>query len=473
MRAAPIAVPAGGATIAGGLAGAVAAAVGLLASGQSPAPSALALGGLAGAVPAGAVAVILARRGAGLARRVLDALGDDAPPRGAFSPAAAAAACLERLEAERAEARERRRGGEVEQQVVRAALGRLREGVLRLPEGMAVLDAADAVVLANPAARRRLGLASEDGRGPLPSGEESEVLLRAIAEARADGAEAERRLELPPGGEDGVEREVTVRSLRDDEGRDVGSVLLVRDLSRERALGRMTSEFVAKASHELRTPLSSIAAYAEMLVDGEAADEAARHECYEVIEAEARRLGRLIDDMLDISRIEAGLTRVDRGPVDLGAVLGRAAETIQPQAQEKQQLLQVRVAEVDLHVEGDEDMLLRVMLNLLSNAVKYTPEGGRITASVDSDHLTGSVVLSVEDTGMGIPPDRLDKVFDKFYRIESYERMARGTGLGLNLSRHIVETLHGGQIGVESTLGMGSKFWISVPVRHAGGRRAA
>ena len=92
---------------------------------------------------------------------------------------------------------------------------------------------------------------------------------------------------------------------------------------------------------------------------------------------------------------------------------------------------------------------------------------------MDSDHLTGSIVLTVEDTGMGIPADRLEKVFEKFYRIESYERMARGTGLGLNLCRHIVESLHGGQIGVESEVGRGSRFWISVPVRHAGGRCAA
>ena len=128
---------------------------------------------------------------------------------------------------------------------------------------------------------------------------------------------------------------------------------------------------------------------------------------------------------------------------------------------------------MDLGVEGDRGMLYQVVLNLLSNAVKYTPEGGRVTVSADSDNLTRCVLVSVSDTGLGIPPDALDKVFDKFYRVENYKRVAKGTGLGLSLCKHIVETLHNGQIGVESKLGMGSKFWFTVPMRYAGSRVAA
>jgi signal transduction histidine kinase len=118
-------------------------------------------------------------------------------------------------------------------------------------------------------------------------------------------------------------------------------------------------------------------------------------------------------------------------------------------------------------------MLYQVIVNLLSNAIKYTPNGGRITVAADAENLTHSLHFSVSDTGLGIAPDQTEKVFDKFYRVENYRRVAHGTGLGLNLCRHIVETLHNGQIGVESELGMGSKFWISIPIGDCGAKAAA
>ena len=256
--------------------------------------------------------------------------------------------------------------------------------------------------------------------------------------------------------------------------RQVGAVVtILHDLTRERELSQMKSDFVSKASHELRTPLSSIRAYVEMLVDGEAADEAARDEFYKVIQNETERLGRMIDNMLNISRIEAGIVQIDRVSVDMKKLIARAVESLEPQAGERRISLHARPVEVDLGVEGDADMLYQVVLNLVSNAVKYTPEGGRVTISADSDNLTRSVVVTVADTGLGIPPDAMPRLFDKFYRVEHMKRMAKGTGLGLNLCKHIVETVHHGQIGVESTLGMGSKFWFSIPMRYAGSQAAA
>jgi len=117
-------------------------------------------------------------------------------------------------------------------------------------------------------------------------------------------------------------------------------------------------------------------------------------------------------------------------------------------------------------------MLAEVVLNLVSNAVKYTPEGGRVAVSIAPDDLTASIVTTVTDTGLGIPPDDIEHLFEKFYRISRYEREARGTGLGLNLCRNIVEEVHQGRIGVDSTLGMGSRFWFSVPVRYSGAAAA-
>ena len=255
---------------------------------------------------------------------------------------------------------------------------------------------------------------------------------------------------------------------------EVGAVVtILHDLSRVREISQMKSDFVSKASHELRTPLAAIRAYIEMLVDGEASDEDSRNEFYRVIQNEADRLQRLVDNMLNISRIEAGIVQIERADVDIKAVIARAIDTLEPQVREKQISVHTKLAEVDLSVEGDGDMLYQVVINLVSNAVKYTPAGGRVTISADSDNLTRVVVVSVADTGLGIPPDALPKIFDKFYRVENYKRVAKGTGLGLSLCKHIVETLHHGQIGVESELGMGSKFWVMIPMRYAGSQAAA
>lgn len=267
--------------------------------------------------------------------------------------------------------------------------------------------------------------------------------------------------------------DITLSCVEDHKHEVAGVVTILHDLTREREISQTKSDFVAKASHELRTPLSSIRAYVEMLVDGEAKDDESRQEFYKIIHNETERLGRLIDNMLNISSIEAGIIQIEREDVDVQQLIDRALETLEPQAREKNISLHKKTVDVDLSVEGDVDMLYQVVLNLVSNAVKYTPQGGRVTVSADSDNLTRSVVITVSDTGLGIPPDAIPKLFDKFYRVENYKRIAKGTGLGLSLCKHIVETLHDGQIGVETKLGMGSKFWVSIPMRYAGSQAAA
>ncbi len=257
--------------------------------------------------------------------------------------------------------------------------------------------------------------------------------------------------------------DVTLTSLPDIRGGDAGVVTILRDATREREISQMKSDFVSKVSHELRTPLSSINAYVELLVDGEAADEAARQEFYQIIKNEADRLGRLIDNMLNISRIEAGIVKIDRIEVDFSKAARAAVEVIQPQAKLKDISVHVKTTPLACTAMADADMIQQVLLNLLSNAVKYTPEGGRVTLTVDNDDTTGSVLVTVADTGLGIPPDAMPRLFQKFFRIENYKRVAKGTGLGLALVKHIVETVHHGHISVSSELGMGSKFTFTIP----------
>lgn len=317
-----------------------------------------------------------------------------------------------------------------------------------------------------------------DAGGTTTGGEEPTLelcrLLRDTGEAANFSDTRHVELELPtPDGEGTTVYDVTLTCVENHKGEIGGVVCILHDLTREREVSERKADFVSKASHELRTPLSSIRAYVEMLVDGEAEDEQARQEFYRIIQNETERLGRLIDNMLNISRIEAGIVQIERENVDIKQLVERAIDTLEPQAREKDLSLNSRLAAIDLTVEGDADMLYQVVLNLVSNAVKYTPEGGRVTVSADSDNLTRCVVVNVADTGLGIPPDSQARLFDKFFRVENYKRIAKGTGLGLSLCKHIVETVHRGQIGVESELGMGSKFWFSIPTAYAGSQAAA
>jgi two-component system phosphate regulon sensor histidine kinase PhoR len=234
------------------------------------------------------------------------------------------------------------------------------------------------------------------------------------------------------------------------------------DCAGEKELSAMKNEFVSMVSHELRTPLASIKAYIEMLIDGEAVDAGTQREFYEIIQNEANRLGRLIDNILNISRIEAGLARINRKPHDLGAILREAIEVIAPHAAQKRITIEGSPGAEACHVAADHDMLYQAVLNLLSNAVKYTPEGGSIAVQLVSDPGRGKVLIRIIDTGVGIPPKDLPFIFDKFYRAEANKRIAPGTGLGLSLVRHIVETVHGGRVSVESHVGCGSCFVIEL-----------
>ncbi|MDP7005304.1 MAG: ATP-binding protein [Phycisphaerales bacterium] len=343
-----------------------------------------------------------------------------------------------------------------------------------LRDAVVVVDAHGEVLHANEAATGLLQVSPDEAAGrPLTEVIVDHQLAATISDARS-GLPKEGRLyeQEIKNNDETVAYEVHLQTVGHKDEAMHAVVTVLRDLSREREIARLKSDFVSKASHELRTPLSSIAAYTEMLVDGDAPDEDSRKNFYGVISKETQRLQRMIDNLLNISQIEAGLMHIDRTSVSFEELIDRAVTNMNPQAKEKKLEIHTQIADVDLSVHGDGDMLYQVIVNLLSNAIKYTPEGGRITVAADTDNLTRSLHFSVSDTGLGIAPDQTEKVFDKFFRVENYRHVAKGTGLGLNLCQHIIETLHGGQIGLESALGLGSKFWFSIPSQQ-GQRKAA
>jgi two-component system phosphate regulon sensor histidine kinase PhoR len=238
----------------------------------------------------------------------------------------------------------------------------------------------------------------------------------------------------------------------------VPSPVPARDADRLGEINRLKNEFISTVSHELRTPLASIKAYIELLIDGEAQDEAAKREFYEVIQNEANRLGRMIDNILNISRIESGLVKVDRRPLCITGIVRDAIEVTLPQAQRKQIALRSELTPAGYQASADRDMLYQATLNLIGNAVKFTPAGGTVTVETAVDPARRKVIARVRDTGVGIPQKDLPYIFDKFYRADAGKAMAHGSGLGLSLVRHVVESVHGGRVLVESSVGKGSCF---------------
>ena len=257
---------------------------------------------------------------------------------------------------------------------------------------------------------------------------------------------------------------VTLSCVTDNADQFSGVVTMLHDRTREDEISKMKTDFVSHVSHELRTPLSSIKAYAELLVDGEATDDKTRSEFYHIIQAEAERLSRLIDNILNISRIESGMTRISKKPVSLNEVLKQVLEVAMPSAREKQITLVDQVTPVFFSIDADRDMIYQASLNLLSNAIKYTPAGGTVRVSLAADETTNELTVLVTDTGVGIPADAMKHLFEKFFRVEQNKNMAKGSGLGLNLTRQIIEGIHKGRMIVKSEQGKGSTFGFALTI---------
>ena len=240
-----------------------------------------------------------------------------------------------------------------------------------------------------------------------------------------------------------------------------GAMAVFRCIDDQKALQRRNAEFVSSVSHEMKTPLAGIKAYVELLADGEDEDAQTREEFINVINSQADRLQRLVENLLNLARMEAGVVKVDKQSRPLNEMLEEAVQVVQPAAEAKNIELAVDLSPMYLGVFADRDMLLQAAINLLSNAIKYTPDGGTVTLRsrvVDSD-----VRFEVEDTGVGLSEEDAQRVFEKFYRVNKNKDMAPGTGLGLPLAKHIAEDVHGGRIDVTSTLGQGSIFSITLP----------
>lgn len=328
-----------------------------------------------------------------------------------------------------------------------------------------VIDNGDRIILANDAAEKLFGFCYDPNTSMSASAVFGDACLLPLLQKSRTGRIAHVRHEIAFSSDSRPVIYDAVLSCVEDEGGQVCAVVAVlHDITREKEIAQMKNDFVSHVSHELKTPLASINAYAEMLVDGEAQDEETLQQFCGIIQGQAQRLTRLIDDILNISRIESGLTKISKDQHSMALVIRDAVEMIKSYAQEKNITVNTQALILYDQVYIDRDMLSQVVINLLSNAVKYTSAGGTVTISSEVHDADNRITVAITDTGVGIPPEAVDHVFDKFYRVEANNKYAKGTGLGLNLVKQIVETVHGGRVFVSSTVGQGSTFGFELPL---------
>ncbi len=245
-------------------------------------------------------------------------------------------------------------------------------------------------------------------------------------------------------------------------------VMTLDDITHDRELVEMKTEFVNLVSHELRTPLSSIKAYTEMLLEGDITTQAGREKFYKTIADEADRLDRFIENILNLSKIESGILSNNFSLLNLDDALARTIPLVEYIAKEKSVKLEYTPPAEQINIWADADLLKQAVLNLLSNAIKYTDSGGTVILTATLDRTDDTYRISVKDTGRGISPSELSRIFERFYRAKSAGAKVSGTGLGLALVKKVVEEVHQGRIECESTPGEGSTFTMIMPIKPAG-----
>jgi signal transduction histidine kinase len=243
-----------------------------------------------------------------------------------------------------------------------------------------------------------------------------------------------------------------------------GAVLVLHDLTELRRLETVRRDFVANVSHELKTPLTSISGYAETLL-GEPADEATTRRFLGTILNNARRMQRLVDDLLDLSRIEAGRWQPTVTEVDVAAAAQESWSSLAGRAEAHGIALTLDIAPDAATVDADLDAVRQILTNLMDNSLRHTPDGGRVTCR--TRRTNHGVALSIQDNGLGISREHLPRIFERFYRADqARSREEGGTGLGLAIVKHLVEA-HGGRVSAESERGSGTRVTCVFPAASA------
>jgi two-component system phosphate regulon sensor histidine kinase PhoR len=331
-------------------------------------------------------------------------------------------------------------------------------------EGLLLLDEDKRIQLANRAFSELFGIAA-DVRGKtvlevVRQHELAELVEKVAAQKQVLG------YEIKLGGLSERVLQINAAGVFDNDGKKQGTILVFHDLTRLKQLERTREEFVANVSHELRTPLSLIKGYVETLLDGAKDNPEVATKFLQTIQRNAERLQFLIEDLLTISELESGRLKMNLQSVRLHSLVDRVLEDFKTQASSRR--IELKNAVPELTASADSDRLQQVLGNLIGNAIKYGREGGHV--NVSGEQLDGAAIeLCVQDDGPGIPAESLERVFERFYRIDkARSREQGGTGLGLSIVKHIVQS-HGGKVWAKSEPGAGAAFYFTLPLKAEAG----
>ncbi len=340
-----------------------------------------------------------------------------------------------------------------------------------IADGVVVTDVLGTIQILNPKAKEILGLYTENAIGEsavefiqrfeeVPDDVMHEKFQKIIE--RGETFTTDIKLSLP------TTRFYTLSfgPVRSKDGLVQGIVAVLSDITQLKEMDQMKTDLMSMVTHEIRTPLATVRGFAQILLKGGIGNDKSS-EFLEIINRQSNRLVNLVNDFLDITRIESGRQVVTKGPVDLDKLIQNSVADLKPLADEKNISLQYQQLPTPIpEVFGDRNLVEQVLINLVSNAIKYSPKGAWARVSVAERN--GQMAVSVQDNGLGIPKEAASRLFEKFYRVRNDDRKdIIGTGLGLSLAKQIIE-VHGGTISVESEHGEGSKFTFTIPIHREG-----
>jgi PAS domain S-box-containing protein len=338
-----------------------------------------------------------------------------------------------------------------------------------LPEGVLLCDAAGIVTILNPVARRLFGwevgyhVTNRPARVQHPDGSDYVPADLPLMQTLRDRVHIRGQHLVVADPTTGQPRDIfaSTAPLADAAGRLTGAIGVYQDITALKEVERLKDDFFSMATHELRTPLTSITMSSGLLAELLAAQGGRMGELARLVAENAQRMRTLVDDLLDLSRLEHGRLVLHRRTFDLGAAVQHVVDQIEPLAERKQQTLTVQVPPAPNAVQADSSRIEQVLLNLLGNAIKYTPAAGAVGVGISRQD--GQIQVTVQDSGPGVLPGEREHIFERFYRTQQHEvDRSSGTGLGLPIARMLVE-LHGGRLWYEDAPGGGSCFCFTLP----------
>ena len=329
-------------------------------------------------------------------------------------------------------------------------------------EGVVAVDKNETIIHLNEAARRILGISADhDINRRIWEGTHSQEFCKILSIALKDETEIRKKLKVISSLTNQLV-EVHASPFRDGSGDLVGAVAVLHDVSELERLETIRQDFVANVSHELKTPITAIRGLIEMMIDDENMSAENKRSFLMKTMDQSIRLSNIVTDLLSLSRLESAGIDVIREPIDLRDVVNGSLQGLLPVSEDKNILIETKISKEPVEILGDREALFQSVNNLIDNAIQYNSKNGTVWLRLQKEE--NNAVIEVQDSGIGIEPLEQHRIFERFYRVDkARSKQAGGTGLGLSIVKHTV-LAHGGQLAVESILGTGSTFQISIPL---------